>query len=894
MKLILVIAVICTAFPAVLSQGFGCDDNYIPDDERVDCAANQATDEDDCRNARNCTWCPTTPDAGIPWCYVPGAPSAGGYQMVGEPVTTPNGVRVNLVKAEPAAYRYGRRAIKPKWDGEAETLTLEAEFQADYRLRVKITDGTPRWEVPLEINAPAGGNSNLLYDITFSNDPLFSFKVIRKSSGAVLFDSSAGKFIFADQYLTLSWKVPTENVYGVGENEQHSFKHDFSQDLTWALWGRDQPPSHTNNMYGTQPVYTVLEADGSAHTVAIINSNAQEFNMKPGPMIKYTTIGGLFDFYFFLGPTPENAIQQYTEAVGRAPMPPYWGLGFQLCKYGYDSLENMKAAVDRTAAANIPHDVQYGDIDIMERALDFTYAQDRFAGLPEYIKELKTKGIKFVTILDPCISIAEPTGGYRPFDLGQEMDVWVKKADGSPVTGRVWPADPVYFPDYSKASTREWWRLLVKEFHDLLEFDGLWIDMNEPANFVTGDMDEGCPSNNLNNPPYVPAIVDRYLGSKTICPAHVDSVSTHYNTHSMYGWFESEPTLLGARDGTGKRSVVLSRSTFLGSGRWVAHWLGDNFSNWDNLYYSIIGMLQFNQFGIPFSGADICGFIGDSNAELCQRWMELGAFYPFSRNHNAIGTINQDPAVWGPAIATSSKTALEIRYTLLPYLYTLFYKHVTEGGTVARALWHEFPTDANTATIDRQFFWGSGLMISPVLTQGTTSIDAYIPNARFYSYYDGAEVATKGETTSLNAPMDFINLHVRGGNILPTQDHALNTQLSRSNPLGLIVALDDNSSASGALFYDDGETLDTHVSGDYFYAEYSLASGTLTATVVKDGYADMATKTLETIRLLGADTVSSVTVNGAAHSDFSKLPSGEVVVRNLKLKANVAFTIVFA
>jgi len=112
---------------------------------------------------------------------------------------------------------------------------------------VQITDGTDRFEVPLQILPPTGGNANLLYDIQFSNDPLFSFKVIRKSSGAVLFDSSAGKFIFAEQYLTLSWKVPTENVYGVGENEQHTFKHDFSQNLTWGLWGRDQPPAVSLN-----------------------------------------------------------------------------------------------------------------------------------------------------------------------------------------------------------------------------------------------------------------------------------------------------------------------------------------------------------------------------------------------------------------------------------------------------------------------------------------------------------------------------------------------------------------------------------------------------------------------------------------------------------------------
>ncbi len=159
-------------------------------------------------------------------------------------------------------------------------------------------------------------------------------------------------------------------------------------------------------------------------------------------------------------------------------MPPYWGLGFQLCRWGYNDIETMKEVVNRTEFYGIPQDVQYLDIDVMRDELDFTYSEERFPDLPNYIRELKEKGIKFVTILDPAISIIDEN--YEPFDLGNEMDVWYKKQDGTPMTGRVWPhgnTAPVYFPDYSKNSTREWWAYLVEKFHDLLEYDGLWIDM---------------------------------------------------------------------------------------------------------------------------------------------------------------------------------------------------------------------------------------------------------------------------------------------------------------------------------------------------------------------------------------------------------------------------------
>jgi len=255
---------------------------------------------------------------------------------------------------------------------------------------------------------------------------------------------------------------------------------------------------------------------------------------------------------------------------------------------------------------------------------------------------------------------------------------------------------------------------------------------------------------------------------------------------------------------------------------------------------------------------------------------------------------DQDPGAWSPTVANSAKTALEIRYTLLPYLYTLFYKHYTKGGTVARALWHEFPTDPLTPSIDRQFLWGSGFMITPVLEQSATSVRAYFPNARFFSYYTGAEEATKGGSTTLSAPTGFINLHVRGGSILPTQEHARNTELSRNNPMGLIVALDDNGGAAGSLFYDEGDSLDPVANAVYFNAEYTMSGGSLTSNVTQNTYTAMESKRIETIRLMGADTVESVTVDGVSHSDFVRQPSGEVLVTGLGLVANSAFTITFS
>ena len=282
-----------------------------------------------------------------------------------------------------------------------------------------------------------------------------------------------------------------------------------------------------------------------------------------------------------------------------------------------------------------------------------------------------------MTILDPAIDIdtKDSDGTYDTFTRADQLDVWVKGPDGEPFTGKVWPDGNVYFPDYFQNVTQQWWIGEIIAFYDKVKFDGLWIDMNEPANFGSGDMIKGCPYNKYNNPPYLPKdLLGGSLIEKTLCADSIQIVNgqeeLHYNVHSLYGWSESKSTLDGVREATKTRGWILSRSTFIGSGNWAAKWLGDNWSQWSNLHTSIIGMIQFNMFGIPHVGADICGFIGNTTAEMCARWHQLGAFYPFSRNHKEINADHQDPVNLGEQVANITRDALKYRYNFLPILYT--------------------------------------------------------------------------------------------------------------------------------------------------------------------------------------------------------------------------------
>ncbi|KAL8187965.1 UNVERIFIED_CONTAM: putative maltase-glucoamylase 2 [Gekko kuhli] len=164
----------------------------------------------------------------------------------------------------------------------------------------------------------------------------------------------------------------------------------------------------------------------------------------------------------------------------------------------------------------------------------------------------------------------------------------------------------------------------------------------------------------------------------------------------------------------------------------------------------------------------------------------------------------QDPVSFDQAFEEMSRNVLNTRYTLLPYLYTLMYEAHAHGSTVSRPLLNEFTNDPTTWNVDKQFLWGPALLISPVLQQGQTELDAYFPDARWYDYYTDTDIGQRKLFKLLQAPMDHINLHLRGGYIIPWQLPALNTKASRKNPMGLTVALDDNEAAQGLLYWDDG------------------------------------------------------------------------------------------
>ena len=318
---------------------------------------------------------------------------------------------------------------------------------------------------------------------------------------------------------------------------------------------------------------------------------------------------------------------------------------------------------------------------------------------------------------------------------------------------------------------------------------------------------------NINHPPYVIDNVQGDLAVHAISPnaTHEDGTQ-EYDVHNLFGHQILNATyhaLLSAIPGL--RPFIIGRSTFAGSGKWAGHWGGDNTSLFAYMFFSIPQALSISLFGIPMFGVDTCGFNGNSDEELCNRWMQLSAFFPFYRNHNTLSANSQEAYIWS-SVAEASRKAMHIRYSLLPYMYTLFHHASTTGDTVMRALAWEFPSEPALANADRQFFLGPAILVTPALDQGATTVDGVFPGVGkgdcYYDWYNQSAIdVPRGANVTIDAPLGHIPVYIRGGYVLPLQEPAMVTRDARKNPWGLIVALGLEGAARGNLYVDDGESL---------------------------------------------------------------------------------------
>ena len=806
-------------------------------------------------------------------------------------------------------------------------LELNVWLETNERVRIFILDPShSRFRVENVVNSimkptTKAKNASMLYDFGYTTQP-FGFSITRRSTGHVLFNSTPSSFnglVFENQFLQLSTSLVSQRIYGLGEHVA-PLQLPMKGGQHYTLFTRDEgayasrhEQNGGRNIYGVHPFYLSLEPEGTAHGVFFLNSNAMEVVLDP-ESLTFRSIGGIIDLFLFLGPSPDDVVKQYTQLVGRPNMPAYWALGYHLCRYGYN-LSTTREDVESMRKYRIPQDSQWSDIDYMDQKAIFTLDPVTFpiAETQELVADLHRHGQYYVNIHDPGVStVYNGSYNYTAFDRAKKMGVFIKDRHGHrPLIGKVWPRWVLY-PDFFHPNAQEFWYEEIKKFHDVVPFDGMWLDMNEPSNFCDGERPFRCSKDikpdlssdftrtaDIAYPfdpfrqPYVPGEIQQQKGGKgnldqkTVGMYGVQYNSLHYNLHSMYGFSEMQHTMKAFTRVRGKRSLIVSRSTFPGSGRYGAHWLGDNNSTWVNLRDSIPGILAMNMFGISMVGPDICGLRGNTTPELCVRWHQVGAFYPFSRNHNAGSA--QAPSSFDLETRDLIRQSILHRYRLLPYLYTLFYHAHQDGSTVARALFFEFPQDDYTSDLDQQFLLGRGLLITPVLYPGAVSVKGYFPNDRWFDYWTGKQIETGH--IELPAPLNHINLHVRGGLVVPRQFEGMTTRETRKNPFDFIIAVGSDGKAFGDLYLDDGDSLNM---SRYYHIQYSLTyvDGVfdLTSHVSGPGYEADLPK-LEEIKVYGVKKWKSdmIIMKNNTYSVKSSYQKGVLHLSELNLSMDQKF-----
>lgn len=811
---------------------------------------------------------------------------------------------------------------------DIEHLQLTVRYDNEDRIRVHLTDqNSARWEVPADLiprattqelnmlrksnesskaacrklklklpkskTIPAQNTEHPL-EFSYTNEP-FGFAITRRANGEVLFNStpidvtSFNNLVFKDQYIELSTQLPRDSaIYGLGEGT-HQDGLRLAKGHTYTLWATDIGSYNVDiDLYGSYPFYLDVRKSGLVHGVQLVNSNGMDC-VYGDEALTFRVIGGVLDLYFFAGPSPRNVMDQYTQFVGRPAPMPFWTLGFHQSRYGYKTLKEIETVVAKYKEVELPLECMWSDIDYMDRYMDFTvdaatYPLVRFR---KFIDSLHANNQKFMMILDPGIKIDE---GYLPYVRGKELDVFVKMENGENYLGQVWPG-AVHFPDFLHPNAKQWWAKEIDDFYQQFPFDGLWLDMNEPSNFCSGPNcyyppDVVCPEaldvccmvcDNRNvsrwdRPSYhIHTHWDKELYEKTITMTarHYNDVK-HYDVHNIYGSVQTVATFKALKEVTKKRPFVMSRSLFPGTGAFTAHWSGDNGASWKDLQYSIASILNSGLFGIPMVGADICGFWPATWEELCNRWIQVGAFYPFSRDHSDVHYGPQELYLW-KSVTHSAKKVLVVRYKLLPFLYTLLHEAHVTGAPVARALFFVFPEDPVTLDINDQFLLGDALLVSPVLSGGQTSVNAYLPKGTWYNIFDYSRIRSSGSHFVLDAPWDSINVHIRAGSIVPMQEYANTTTLVRNSPITFLVVFDPASeSASGELFLDNDDDVDMNVrpqNSTFLKLEGSLSTtGGAIRSVVRHGeWAEQQGLFVHQIKVLGVETMPvAVMVDGVA------------------------------
>lgn len=550
------------------------------------------------------------------------------------------------------------------------------------------------------------------------------------------------------------------------------------------LWNTDSGAYSVDNgkrLYQSHPWVMGVRPDGTSFGI-LFDTPYKAKLTTTDERINFETEGGLFRIFVIDRESPQAVIKGLAELIGTMPMVPRWALGYQQCRFSYTPASRVIEVADTFRIKRIPCDVIWMDIDYMDGYRIFTFNPQTFPDPAALNRDLHIRGFHSAWMIDPG---AKVDSTYFVYKSGTANDVWVKTAQGKEFHGDAWPG-ACAFPDFTQPKTVRWWADLYKDFLDK-GVDGVWNDVNEPqiSNTPTGTMPED----------------NKHLGGDKI-PA-----GPHLKYHNVYGYLmvkASREGIMKARPQN--RPFILTRSNFLGGQRFAATWTGDNASWESHMTMSVPMILTLGLSGQPFSGADVGGFLFNPDANLFGRWMALGAFYPFSRGHACAGTINKEPWAFGQKVEDVSRMALERRYVLLPYYYTLLHEASETGMPIMRPVFFADPKDTLLRAEEQAFLIGENLLVVPEWAQNPALPKGIWRNLSLIPGDDKDSYQAK--------------LKIRGGAIIPTGKIIQNTNEKSLDPLTLLVCLDEKGEAHGTLYWDEGDNW-SFKDGNYSFQHFT-------------------------------------------------------------------------
>ncbi len=524
----------------------------------------------------------------------------------------------------------------------------------------------------------------------------------------------------------------------------------------------------SKSLYQAHPWVMGVRADGTSFGVLADTTFRLRIDLTDGIRLACKEP---FSVIVVEGDSPQELVQQLSAIVGRIDLPPHWALGYHQSRFSYYPDAKVREIADEFRRRAIPCDVIWIDIHYMDEYKVFTFDPERFPDPGSTNAYLHERGLRAVWILDPAVK-AEP--GYSVFDQGIAGGHFLCDRQGRLYLGTTWPGEAA-FPDFTHPETRAWWKRLTRAF---LEHgaDGLWVDLNEPSLILPLGAE-------------LPEDLQHAGGGEL--PA-----GDHARYHNVYGMLMAKATYEAMREARPeRRPFVLSRSNYLGGHRYAATWTGDNVSSWTHLPWSVSMVLNLGLSGQPVSGPDIGGFTGSPSPELFAHWIGVGALLPFSRTHCGLKG-DQEPWSFGAATEVTARKALERRYRLMPYLYTLFHEASQTGLPVARPVFFADPTDLSLREEDHAFLLGGDILVVPKLTHHDPH-EFHLPRGRW------RELTLVAENPSADPALPVMRL--RDGAIVPLGPGGQSTSEAFSAPITLLISLDENGVAEGKLYQDSGE-----------------------------------------------------------------------------------------